>query len=180
MLHSISLGLFLTAVWLLLSGHTDPLILAFGGGSVLLVVSIAHRMDVVDHEGQPLQVTRKALPYMLWLAKEVVKSNIDVLRRILSPKLNISPTLAVIEAPQKTDLVRSMYANSITLTPGTASIQVENNKILIHALSKEGAEDLRSGDMANRLLAVESIMPNAAAHSAASSSSTKQPPRQAD
>lgn len=153
--HSISLGLFLAVIWLLLSGHFDPLLLGFGVASILLVLVISHRMDVVDHEGQPLQVTRKTIPYMFWLAKEVWKSNLDVIRRILSPKLDISPTLAEVPAPQQTDLVRSMYANSITLTPGTVSIRTENDRILIHALSQQGADDVLQGEMSDRLVAIE-------------------------
>lgn len=154
-LHSISLGLFLAVIWLLLSGHYQPLILGFGVASIILVLLIAHRMDVVDHEGQPLQVTKQTIPYMFWLAKEVWKSNLDVMQRILSPKLKISPALAEVPAPQQTDLVRSMYANSITLTPGTVSIRTENDRILIHALSKEGVEGVLNGEMSDRLVTIE-------------------------
>lgn len=153
--HTIGLGIFLSVIWLLLSGHFDPLLLGLGMASIALILVVAHRMDVVDHEGQPLQVTLKTIPYMFWLCKEIVKSNIDVIQRILSPKLNISPTMIEVEAPQHTDLVRSMYANSITLTPGTVSIRTENDCILVHALSKEGAEGLLEGEMADRLLAIE-------------------------
>jgi multicomponent Na+:H+ antiporter subunit E len=139
----------------LLSGHFEPLILALGLASCVVVVAITRRMDLIDHEGHPIHLTRRAVGYWLWLSWEVVKANIDVAKRVLAPKLNISPTMVRLTASQKSDLGLVIYANSITLTPGTVSVDVEPGEILVHALSRDAAEDLQGGEMDRRVGQVE-------------------------
>lgn len=144
-------------LWLLLSGLFYPHLLAFGLISVALVVWIALRMDVVDQEGHPVHLRAKPLAgYWLWLLKEIVKSNLDVSRRILHPRLPISPTVVRLKCSQRTDLGRVIYANSLTLTPGTVSINVEDGCIEAHALTREGAESLKRGEMDARVSELES------------------------
>ena len=155
MLHSISLGLLLFGVWLLLSGIFEPLLLGLGVVSCLVVVLIAHRMDVIDREGHPIHLAWRIVIYWFWLALEIVKSNIDVARRILDPKLPIHPLLIRLPASQKSELGLVIYANSITLTPGTVSVQVAAGEILVHAIAEEPAEALRQGDMDRRVSAAE-------------------------
>ncbi len=155
MVHAISLALVLFALWLLLSGHYVPLLIGLGALSVLLVVTIALRMNVVDREGHPIHLSPKALLYWPWLAWEIVKSNVDVARRILSPTLPISPTVIRLKASQKSELGKVIYANSITLTPGTVSIDIDGDKIEVHALTREAAQALRTGDMDRRVTRFE-------------------------
>jgi multicomponent Na+:H+ antiporter subunit E len=156
LLHSISLGLVLFGVWLLLSGFFEPLLLGLGLVSCLAVVLIAYRMDVIDHEGQPIHLGWRIFVYWLWLAVEIVKANLDVARRILDPRLPIHPVLIRTKASQTTELGHVIYANSITLTPGTVSVQVIEGEILVHAIAEEPAEGLETGDMDRRVSAVES------------------------
>jgi multicomponent Na+:H+ antiporter subunit E len=153
--HAISLGVVLAIVWLLLSGHFEPLVLTLGLASCVVVVAITRRMDLVDHEGHPIHLTRRATGYWLWLAWEVVKANIDVAKRVLAPNMNISPTMVRLTASQKTDLGLVIYANSITLTPGTVSVDVDPGEILVHALSRDAADDLKGGEMDRRVAQVE-------------------------
>ncbi|MEE8266481.1 MAG: Na+/H+ antiporter subunit E [Acidiferrobacterales bacterium] len=155
MVHAISLALVLFALWLLLSSHYVPLLIGLGALSVLLVVTIALRMGVVDREGHPIHLSPKALLYWPWLAWEIVKSNVDVARRILSPTLPISPTVIRLKASQKSELGKVIYANSITLTPGTVSIDIDGDKIEVHALTREAAQALRTGDMDRRVTRFE-------------------------
>jgi multicomponent Na+:H+ antiporter subunit E len=150
-IHSLSLGAVLFAVWLLLSGHYTPFITTLGVASSALVVLITLRMDVADHEGHPIHLSWRALTYLPWLMIEIVKANIDVAKLILSPKLAITPTLLRVKASQTSDLGQVIYANSITLTPGTISIDVANGEILVHALSRDGAEALIEGEMDRRV-----------------------------
>ena len=84
-------------------------------------------------------------------------SNIDVAKRILSPKVDISPTMTVLKPDLKTDVGRVSYANSITLTPGTVAIQAEDGEILVHGLSREGVESLLEGEMERRVRVVEGV-----------------------
>ena len=150
-MRSISLGGALLVIWLLLSGHYDALLISFGVLSCALVTAIAVRMDLVDREGHPIYLIARALRYWPWLVWEIVKANWDVARRVLSPGPNISPTLVHVSASQKTDLGQVIYANSITLTPGTVSVDVAGGTILVHALSREGAAALQEGDMDRRV-----------------------------
>lgn len=154
--HALSLGISLAILWLLLSGHYTVLLLALGLGSVLLVVYLGRRMDVIDHEGHPIHLKFKpTLFYWAWLLKEIIIANIDVCRRILSPRLDISPTVVKVKSSQKTTVGRVIYANSITLTPGTVSMSVDNDLILVHALSAEGAAALAKGKMDRRISMIE-------------------------
>ncbi len=155
MIHALSLGALLAGLWLLLSGHYTFFLLALGAASVVLVLAIAMRMDVVDHEGQPVHLTFSALLYWPWLGWQIIRANIDVARCILDPSLPISPTVFKVKASQRTEVGKVMYANSITLTPGTISMRLEGDEIEVHALSREAAEELRQGEMDRRARAVE-------------------------
>jgi len=150
--HTISLGIVLGILWLLLSGHFTPLLLVLGFCSVSLVVFLALRMEVVDHEGHPIHLhIRATINYWLWLLKAIFLANIDVCRRILSPGLPISPTVIDITSTNNDDLLHVIYANSITLTPGTVSMSVDGNIIKVHALTQEGAAELEAGEMNRRI-----------------------------
>jgi multicomponent Na+:H+ antiporter subunit E len=155
--HAINLALFLFAIWVLLSGHYTPLMLLFGVLSTLFVVFLATRADLIDRETQPVLIKPSVLFYWVWLGREIIKSNIDVARRILSPGLPISPTVFTVRAGQKTELGRVTYANSITLVPGTVTMDVNEDVFTVHALTREAAADLKRGEMNRRVCDVESV-----------------------
>jgi multicomponent Na+:H+ antiporter subunit E len=134
LLRAFGLGAILFGFWLALSGHYTPLVLGFGVGSCALVVYLAQRMVLVDPEGVPLHVAGRFLLYFPWLLKEIFIANIEVARVILDPKLPISPRMVVFHGSQQTDLGRVIYANSITLTPGTITTGVDGHEFQIHAL----------------------------------------------
>lgn len=147
MRHKVSLFLLLAAFWLLNSGHNTFQILSLGLLSIIFVVFIAHRMDVVDDESQPLHLTVRMPAYHLWLAKEVILANIDVVKRIWRGNSSISPVLVTLKASQKTEIGKVIYASSITLTPGTVTVNLEGGRITVHALTREAVTELRSGYM---------------------------------
>lgn len=155
MRHTVSVLLVLSVIWLANSGHYGPLLLTFGVVSVLFSAWITHRMDVVDHESLPFHLSRKLPAYYLWLAKNIVISNLDVVRRAWLGRTAISPQFERVPADQRSDLGRVIYANSINLTPGTLSVEVEGKTILVHALSKAGMEQLQGGEMGRRVCALE-------------------------
>lgn len=156
MLRAVGLGAVLFAFWLALSGHYTPLLLSFGVGSCVLVVYLVMRMDFVDAEGAPFHVAgRFFLLYLPWLMKEVLVANIEVAKVILSPTLDISPRMVVFHGAQKTDLGRAIYANSITLTPGTITTGVEGNEFQIHALRAADLETDEEEKMDARCCRVE-------------------------
>lgn len=148
MIYSVSAVGVLFAFWLLLSGHYTPFLVAVGFGCALAVVALARRMNVVDREGHPIHLGPRALTtYWPWLVKEILKSGWDVSRVILHPRLPVSPTLVRFRPGQKTDVVLATHANSITLTPGTISVEVGRREFLVHALTSGGAQGIESGDM---------------------------------
>ena len=147
-----SYGVLLFIFWLLLSGHFEPLLLGLGVVSVALTVFLVKRMNVIDHESYPLHLSSRFPAFFVYILREIVSANIDVTKIIMNlGGKAISPQLVEIPVPQKTDLGRVIYANAITLTPGTVSIELADNKVLVHALTKEAADDLSAGGMAKAI-----------------------------
>lgn len=153
--HTISLLFTLAAFWLLNSGHYSVLILLLGLTSVVLVLVIAHQMDVVDQESQPLYLTPHIFSYYLWLIKEIIHANITVVKHIWLGKQSISPTVHKIKIGQKTDMGKVIYANSITLIPGTVAIDLVDDEITVHALLAKDIETLKTGEMERRVSLLE-------------------------
>ncbi len=145
----------LALLWAAWSGHTDPLIVGFGVVSCLSVVLITRRgrrvAAVWDRYGMGL----RPIAYVPWLIWQVVLCNIAVARIIWSPKLPISPHLVRIPADQQTPPAIALYANSITLTPGTVSLDVRDGEILVHALTEEAARETAEGVMGARVTTLE-------------------------
>ena len=150
-LASIALAMFV--YWLLLSGHFEPWLVASGAVVAVAVALFGLRMGYADEEGHPVGLIPRGLVYWPWLVKEMVMSALNVSRLILDPKLPISPTLIRIKATQKTATGLVSYANSITLTPGTISVELHarDKEILVHAISKDAAEGLATGEMDRRV-----------------------------
>ncbi len=155
MVRTVIMAVVAYAVWLLWSGIYEPLLLILGAASCIFVVLICRPMGLLDEEGVPIDVLPGLITYIPWLILAIVKSNIDVALRILNPRLPISPRLVRTKASQKTDLARVIYANSITLTPGTVTCAVDGDELTIHALTREAADDLMSGDMDRRVTSLE-------------------------
>ena len=155
MLHAISLSAVLFGTWLLLSGYFTPLLISFGVLSLAIVVGIAWRMDVIDHESHPIHLTWRLPAYWIWLLIEIIKANFDVAKTILDIGEPASPNVVTVKPSQRTELGQVIYANSITLTPGTISIELENGEITVHALTQGSASDLNTGVMDRRVTRLE-------------------------
>lgn len=137
---AIVLTIVLAGYWLTLSGYFKPLLLGLGVVSIAFTVWLCGRMKILDNETVPYLNIPKTLSYFVWLFGEVVKANLGVAKAVLRPDMVISPTLIKIPMPQQTDIGRTMFANSITLTPGTVSVEMNEDHILVHALLEEMAD----------------------------------------
>lgn len=137
--------------WLLLSGHTAPLLISLGVASSAVVIYLSHKMNIIDNESHPFHLSFRLAKYYIYLGKEIILSNIYVIKCILSPGKTISPCIITLPAEQKSDLGKVIYANSITLTPGTVTLELSNDKIKVHALSKQTAADLQTGEMSKAI-----------------------------
>ena len=151
----IGLSLSLASFWLLMSGIYTPLILFLGFVSVLFVLYLIRRMDTLDEDVFEFKLKTKYFSYWSWLAKEIFKANINVSKVILSPRLKLSPRMVRVPLSQSTELAKVIYANSITLTPGTVSVEIEGNEIIVHALTQELMDGLIEGDMDKRVTHLE-------------------------
>lgn len=156
MLHFASLAASLAVFWLLLSGMFSSFLVTAGLLSALAVAAFSRRMDLVDHEGHPIHLAWWALlSYWPWLLKEIAKSAWDVSKRVLDPRLPITPTLHRFRPGQRTELGLVIHANSITLTPGTIAVEVAPDEFLVHALTREGADGLAGSEMDRRCTRLE-------------------------
>ena len=149
------LSLFLFSIWLLWSGYYNPLLLSLGVLSCGLSVLIANRMKLSDEEGFPIEIFFRLLAYLPWLLGELYKSGLEVSRLVLNPKTKIAPRIVKVRPSQRTSLGLMIYANSITLTPGTVTISVSKDQIEVHTLTNNAEKDLNSAIMDNRVEAIE-------------------------
>lgn len=152
---TVSLFLVLSVLWLLLSGHHDPLLLGLGALSCAFVTWIARRMDLVDREGHPIHLTWRALTYWPWLFRQIVLSNIATARIILTPRMPIAPKVITVTTSRLDPLGQAVYGNSITLTPGTVTLNARDNGMEVHCLADRFAEDLETGEMERRSTRME-------------------------
>lgn len=151
------LGLFvgLAILWLLLSGHYTPLLLGLGTLSCALAAWLCHRLGIISGETVPLELLPRLPGYLLWLFWQILKSNVDVAIRILRPGRHISPTMVRLTARQHTALGQTIFANSVTLTPGTITVGLQQGQAEVHALCETSPEDLEGGHIDQRVRRLE-------------------------
>lgn len=151
-MNSLVLFVVLAVLWLLWSGLYLPLLIGLGLASCLLVVLLVRRLETVDQESVPLHLGWGIVTYWFWLIKEIIVSSLQVTRIVLAPQLRISPRMFRFKAIPRGEVVRVVLGNSITLTPGTLTTDIdENGVITVHALTREGAEGVLAGDMNRRV-----------------------------
>ena len=147
---------FMVALWLMLSGIYKPMLIGFGIVSVALVMVIVRRMDQVD--GDHVRISIKPIQfffYLFWLFIEIAKSNWRVTKIILARAMPIRQNLFEVPYTQTSDLGQVIFANSITLTPGTLTIETETGDFLIHALSYDPTDMDALADMDRRVTGIE-------------------------
>ena len=139
------LFVFYFVIWLLLSGHYDPLLLTLGVLSCITCLYVTWKAKFIDEEGLPLHLLIKLPIYTVWLFKEIIKANIDTAKIIILN--NPDPQNFRVKSSQKTEAGKVTYANSITLTPGTVTTELDGDVLEVHALSSDMADDVKSGAM---------------------------------
>ena len=154
-LRTLLAAIILFALWLLLSGHYNSLLLTFGALSCLLVAWIVNKLGLLDANSKTLKFNLKLPTFVPWFFIEIVKSNLDVCKRILHPKLPIDPKFVSVNAAQHGDLAKAVFANCITLTPGTYSVDTDADSVEVHALTKELAEEIQKGELSRRIAKLE-------------------------
>lgn len=154
---TLRLALTLAVTWLLFSGLLKAQLILLGLASVVLVTWLSKRMEFDRHRGRPLYFRLgRLVRYLGWLVREIFLSNVAVTRRVLARRMDIKPGLCPVSAMPTTDLGEVLYANSITLTPGTTAINfTPDGRVLVHALHAKSLAELEEGSMVREILRVE-------------------------
>lgn len=164
---NLSLLLICIAVWLLWSGltveispvdgslHLNPMLAGLGLGSCLLVSWLSSRLSVVDREGHPYHLAVRVLRNLPWLIREVVTSNLAVARIIVSRDMPIHSHLIRVPASQRTIIGQVIHANTITLTPGTLTLDLRDGELLVHALTREAGDPAQSKALDEKICQLE-------------------------
>ena len=153
-LHLAGLLLVLGFSWLAWSGIYKPLLLWLGLFSCLLSLWLAQRMGFFRHV-IPLRTMLRLPGYWMWLLREVVSSSIEVARIVLNPSLPISPTMVELTTTEATEAGKVILGNSITLSPGTVTIDLHKNRLLVHCLTRESALGLLDQEAQRRTARLE-------------------------
>ena len=120
------------------------------------IISSDRQSNEIIRRGRiPRRNLFRLLAYLPWLLGELYKSGLEVSRLVLNPKTKIAPRIVKVRPSQRTSLGLMIYANSITLTPGTVTISVSKDQIEVHTLTDNAEKDLNSAIMDNRVEAIE-------------------------
>jgi multicomponent Na+:H+ antiporter subunit E len=153
-MHMTKWTILLSTFWLLLSGYIQPLLLGFGAVSVIVVLFVLKRMDDVDQEKQEIGTGLRLLQYLPWLIWQIITSSLQVTKLIWGSTDKLSPSLAKIKVDNIPPNRRALYANSITLTPGTLSVDLVGDEITVHALQKSSIEELEQKAMEKKITGI--------------------------
>ena len=137
-------------IWLGLTGiKSDLVYIFFAILTSVLVYYFAHQLSLLPKK--PNIDLLKSIKYVFWLIAEIIKSSISVSKIAWRRNISIYPLLEPIISVQNTELGVVIYANSITLTPGTVTLSTEDNKLLVYALDIKFMRDLQDGTMDRKI-----------------------------
>ena len=146
----------LVIAWLLWSGVYKPLVIGLGVVSCVLTVVLATRTGFFEPAREVLHLFHRLPRYWLWLLKEIVLSSITVAKIVLSPTVTTQPTLVRMKMKPSTDMTQVILGNSITLSPGTITIDIFEDEVLVHCITREGAQELLQGEFNQSVKNLES------------------------
>ena len=135
----LALLLLLVSAWLFWSGLYKPILLWLGAFSCALSLLLAYRIGFFS-ERSGFHLIFRLFRYWVWLLGEIAKSSFDVTKIVLQPKLAISPTLTRIKSQTDSAVGQVILSNSITLSPGTVTLDLDDGELLVHCLTQSGVE----------------------------------------
>ena len=157
--YRISIFVLLLVTWVAFSGKFDAFHLGLGALSSLIVTWLSQDLLFADRSkglGARLAEAGRFVGYVFWLLWQIVLANVHVFKLAMTKQGDeeMSPRVVTFKTKLKTDFAKFVFANSITLTPGTITIQINGNEYLVHAISEAVEKDLLSGNMEGRVAAV--------------------------
>ncbi len=155
-MYRLSIFLLLCGIWIVFSGQFDAFHLTLGVLSSAFITAISSSFLFVDRSkgfGVRFQEVIRLPGYLLWMLYQILLSNIHILKLALTPGdlPEVEPSLVRIKTNLKTDFGKWMLANSITLTPGTITISIEGDELLIHSISKVTTAGVLDGTMERKI-----------------------------
>lgn len=141
----------LAGAWLAWSGHYTPLLLVLGFLSCALAIWLAVRTGFFDDNIYSLYLGPGLPRYWFWLLTEIVRANVDVALTILARRISVHPAIRTVDASALSPVAQTLVINSVTLTPGTVSLNVDDGRIEVHCLTREIAADLDRGETIRRV-----------------------------
>ncbi len=145
-------SVILFAFWMLLSGKFDAFHLTLGAICCTLVAYLFHDLLFANvRVGDMRTVAARFIAYIPWLIQQIVLSNIHVASLVLRRRMPIDPQIVKFKTKLETDISCVALANSITLTPGTITMDIKDGVFYVHAVSQKVAEELNAGDMEDRV-----------------------------
>ena len=156
--------LALFAVWLAFSGHTEIEFLIMGAVAAVAGTALTHWLFVGDQEARfrhkpypPswfIPATFRAILYAPWLLWEIALSNIHVAYLVLHPRLPVEPSLVEFETSLQSETAQVLLAQSITLTPGTVTVDVSNGMFMVHCLSAKSRQGMEDGSIQRKVAGI--------------------------
>lgn len=158
-MYRISIFLLLFGIWIVFSGQFDAFHLALGLISTALVTAISSNFFFADRSRGIRARIREIirLPwYLCWMLYQILLSNLHILKLALSPGdlPEVEPRLVRIKTELKTDFAKWFLANSITLTPGTITIDIEGDELLIHSISEATTTGVKDDAMQRKIASI--------------------------
>lgn len=148
--YNILLFTTLLVCWYVFSGYNEPFFLISGLISCILTWFICARLNILTFPHSRINIF-KTITYSLWLLKEIFISSFQVAKIIYQPNSKLKPKTDWIKSDLASDVSNTIYANSITLTPGTVCIEVADGQLQIHALVSDSIDGITQGSMGNKI-----------------------------
>ena len=158
-MYRIAIFLLLMGIWIIFSGKFDAVHLAMGAISALFITLISSSFLFLDRgrgAGRRLGEIIRIPGYLVWILYKIFQANLHLLKLALSPGnlKGVDPSILKIKTGLKTDFGKYILANSITLTPGTITVILEGDELLIHSISKETTAGALDGSMERKIARV--------------------------
>ena len=123
----------LLGFWMLLNGSLAPDILVVGLiAAIVITFLFSNSLAVISELSTTPRALIAAVGYVFFFARELVKSNLNLARIVLSPALPLNPGIVKVRTRLKSRMGRLLLANSITLTPGTLTVDIDGEWLYIH------------------------------------------------
>lgn len=151
--------LALLGFWFALSGRFEPLFVVIGVVTAAVVTALSHRLTLAVKDlrlpstsvGELVRLVPRAVVYGAWLTSRAVVAGLQIIQLVLRPRLDLDPCVIRFRTELQSAAARTVFTNSISLVPGTLTVDLEGPNVVVHALFPEALDDVISGSLQNRV-----------------------------